>query len=91
MNDTNDQVDSLTLKWGTLKAWDLKTDAALNALKEYFASGQNSASAMLHRDSMEQKEALCKLVDHVSGEIWNDWEDTIMTKEAAKKYVMEYK
>ncbi|QUM73313.1 hypothetical protein [Sphingopyxis granuli] len=42
------------------------------------------------RDTPEQKQALCNLIDLVDGEILNEWSCERMTKEAAKKYVLEY-
>lgn len=45
---------------------------------------------MLQRDLPEQKQILCELIDSIDGEIWNDWENVAMTKEAAKTYVLNY-
>ena len=47
-------------------------------------------SAALQDDTAEQKTALCALIDAVDGLIYNDWTGENMTKDAAKKYVMEY-
>lgn len=82
--------DSLLLKWGTLKGWDLKSEKAVAAAQKYEDFGM-SLSAMAQHDSTEQKQALCDLIDAVDGEIQNDWSGEIMTKDEAKAYVMNYR
>ena len=82
-------TESLTLKWGTLKGWDLKHPASLALLQRYIDLGA-SMSAAMQRDTPEQKQIICELIDAVDGKIWNDWEGGTMTKEAAKAYVMAY-
>lgn len=82
--------DSLLLKWGALKGWDLKSEAAIAAAKKYDEAGVQSASAMLQHDTAEQKAALCELIDAIDGTIQNDWSGDMMTKDEAKKYVLEY-
>ena len=84
-------VDSLTLKWGTLKAWELYSPKAIAALDAIAALGPRCVSVGLQEDSPEEKAALCNLIDAVDAEfIWSDWDGERMTKEEAKKYVMEY-
>lgn len=83
-------TDYLTLKWGTLKGWDLKTEAAYVALRKYADAGEVSFSAMAQRDTPDQKQALCELIDAIDGTIVNDWSGKTMSKDEAKKYVMEY-
>lgn len=84
------KIGSLTLKWGTLKAWDFEgNDEGEQLLKKYFELG-SSASAILQHDSPEQKEIICKLIDLAKGKIENDWTGKMMTKAEAKKYVLEY-
>lgn len=82
-------ADTLTLKWGTLKGWDLESEKSLGILRRYVATGV-SAGAMSQRDTEEQKSLICELVDAVDGEIFNDWSGELMSKDEAKKYVMEY-
>lgn len=82
--------DSLGLKWGTLKAWDLKSDAARAAAQKYLDIGNHSLSAMHQRDTDEQIEAMCALIDAIDGTIYNDWSGEDMTPEEAKAYVREY-
>lgn len=85
----NEEAESLTLKWGTLIRWRLKSEKSLGIAKAYMALGF-SASAMDQRDIPKQKKLLCDLIDSVDGEIWNDWEGKVLTKDEAKKYVTEY-
>lgn len=83
-------MDSLTLKWGTLKAWNFKSEAALAAAREYdeFMAGP---SAIGDRYSSEQKEALCKIIDAVDcKEIYLEWNGEYVSKEKAKEYVRAY-
>jgi hypothetical protein len=80
----------LTLKWGTLKSWNVKSEKGRELLKKYFDEGA-SMSAMLQKDTPEQKDVLCELIDIMPSDIYLDWDDEYVSKEAAKKYVMEYK
>lgn len=50
-----------------------------------------SVSAMGQKDTPEQTEILCELIDAIDGEIWNDWDGKIMTKDEAKEYVRDYR
>lgn len=82
-------TEYLLLKWGTLKGWNLETDKSLAAAQKYADMGM-SMSAAMQQDTPEQKQALCELIDAVDGEITNDWSGEVMSKDEAKKYVMEY-
>lgn len=79
----------LLLKWGTLKGWSVKTAASKAALTRYAEMGM-SHSAMAQSDDPEQRAALCDLIDAIDGPITDDWSGEDMTKDEAKKYVMEY-
>jgi hypothetical protein len=80
----------ITLKWGTIKAWNFfDNPKAQGFLEEYFKIG-SSASAMLQHDTPRQKELICKMIDAVPGKILLDWDRKRVTKKEAKKYVMEY-
>lgn len=83
-------AEHLILKWGTLKGWKFETEASLEAAQRYADFGM-SMSAMAQHDTSEQKKALCDLIDVLDGEIENDWTGEKMTKDEAKKYVMEYR
>ena len=80
----------LTLKWGTLKSWNFKGNKeAIKLFKRYNEIG-SSFSAMAQKDTLEQKEIICKLIDLMPGKIYLDWDDKYVSKEEAKKYVMDY-
>jgi hypothetical protein len=81
--------EHLLLKWGTLKGWKVESDKSREALKRYFDSPV-SMGAMQQKDTPEQKQALCDLIDAIDGEIQNDRSGEKLTKDDAKKYVMEY-
>lgn len=83
-------ADSLLLKWGTLKGWNLESERSMEALKRYVEFGM-SLSAMAQEDSPEQKQALCDLIDAIDGEIKSDWSGKVMTKDEAKEYVLTYR
>jgi hypothetical protein len=85
-----DYSEYLLLKWGTLKGWSIKSDAARAAAQAYLDIGEHSLSAMAQHDTDEQKAALCALIDAIDGPITNDWSGEDMTKDEAKKYVLEY-
>lgn len=82
-------AEVLTLKWGTLKRWDSLRPENVKRVERYYELGA-SMSAMAQRDTPEQKQLICDLIDAVDGEIWNDWDGKVITKEDAKKYVTEY-
>lgn len=82
--------EHLLLKWGTLKAWTVESDAAKAALQKYF-EGNVSGSAICQHDTPEQKAAICELIDALDIEfVYSDWSGEAMTKDEAKRYVLEY-
>ena len=86
-----DEENYLTLKWGTLKSWNVVgNEEAIKLLKRYGEIG-SSFSAMMQKDTPEQKEIICKLIDLVPGDIYLDWDGEYASKVDAKKYVMEYR
>lgn len=90
MNTVTDRAtDSLTLKWGTLKSWDMKSEKGIALLRKYHEIG-SSASAMLQHDTPEQKDLICQMIDLCDGDIYLDWDGKHVSKDEAKKYVMEY-
>ncbi len=87
----SEEREYLILKWGTLKSWNFRNEATIEAAKKYAALGW-SASAMAQRNTEAHKISLCELIDVIDADtIGNDWEGTEMTKDEAKKYVMEYR
>ncbi len=81
-------MNKLTLKWGTVKGWEVHTPEARTALKKW-ADGGVSMSAMMQRDTPEQKQALLDAIDHFD-EIWLDWEGKQVSREEAKEYLRTY-
>ena len=80
----------LTLKWGNVKGWDGFEEGtpARAALEKWADSGQGISA--MQRQTPEQRELICAIIDAVDGEIWNDWDGAAMSKDEAKKYVREY-
>jgi len=86
----NEPINYLTLKWGTLKAWNfVGNEEAIKLLKRYNEIG-SSPSAMMQRDTPEQQGIICKLIELVPGKIYLDWEDRYVSQEEAKRYVLDY-
>jgi len=83
-------METLRLKWGSVKSWNLDEESpAFEALKRYFDEPVKMSAAM-QKDTVTQTQAICDCIDALNGEIWNDWSGEKMTKEEAKKYVLEY-
>ena len=83
--------DYLTLKWGTLKAWNLTSEKGKELLERYIAIGA-SASAMMQSDTPDQKDLICQMIDECGAEtIYLDWDGKWVSKEEAKRYVVEYR
>lgn len=81
--------ESISLKWGSLNSWDLHRDETKAVVGKWMESGV-CVSAMLHHDTEDQKALICELIDLIDGEIWNEWDGEKMSKDDAKRYVMEY-
>lgn len=81
-------MNKLTLKWGSVKAWDLESPEAVAALKRWADFGV-SASAMCQHDTPEQKQALIEAIDHMD-EIYLDWDGKYVSRDEAKEYVRNY-
>ena len=82
--------DYISLKWGTLKAWNLHSKKGLELMNKYHELG-TSMSAMTQNDSPEQKEIICQMIDECSADtIHLEWDGIDVSKDEAKKYVMEY-
>lgn len=80
----------ITLKWGTLKSWRLNSEKGRELMRKYIEIG-SSMSAMMQKDTPEQKQIICDLIDECNApNIYLDWDDKDVSKEEAKKYVMEY-
>lgn len=81
-------MNTLQLKWGSVKGWDLETPEAKSALQKWADFGEN-VSAMMHRDTPEQQQALLAAIDHMD-EIYLEWDGKYVSREEAKEYVLNY-
>lgn len=83
----SEHQDYLSLKWGTLKAWELHSEKGQALLKRYFDLG-TSAGAMTTNDTPEQKDLICQMIDECSAPtIFLEWDGIEVSKEEAKRYV----
>lgn len=82
--------ENLLLKWGSVKGWDDLSEKSQAILERYYADGVPMSAAMDKPDD-ERRAILCELIDQLDGEIHNDWTGKRMTKDEAKKYVLEYR
>lgn len=82
-------AETLTLKWGTLKSWDLG-EWSLPLMREYNRIGSSMSVALQH-DTPRQKEIICQIIDRGNfKKVLLDWEGKYVSKNKAKKYVMGY-
>jgi hypothetical protein len=86
----NKEKEYITLKWGSLKSWNITSKKGLKLLEAYCKEG-HCISAIMHKDTLKQKKIICKLIDIVPGKIYIHWDGKYVSKEKAKKYVMEYR
>lgn len=88
--DTDEQRERITLKWGTLKAWNITSAEGRDLLRRYFDLGTVDSAIMQH-DTPAQKALICELIDVCTAEtVYLDWEGRHVSKDEAKRYVMEY-
>jgi hypothetical protein len=79
--------DELSLKWGKMKSWSLRSGPARVAGQKYI----DLAKAIKWEDwdgSDAQKQCLCEIIDAVNCDITNDWNGSVISKADAKRYVM---
>jgi hypothetical protein len=81
--------EHLTLKWGTIKGWDNFTEQSQSIVQRFYSDGV-PMSAMADRPDDDRRKILCELIDQLDGEIWDDWNGVAMTKDEAKRYVLDY-
>lgn len=87
---TTIEENHLTLKWGTLKSWSFHSKKGKALCREYVEIGC-SLSVMTQRDTARQKEIICELIDECNGDtVYLDWDGKDVSKDEAKKYVLEY-
>lgn len=85
-------TESLSLKWGTLKRWNFTPGSpAYQALMRYNAAGSHALGAAQQHDNAGQKQAIIDIIDAVDCDhIHLDWDGENVSKDDAKKYVLEY-
>ena len=86
-----DKKSELTLKWGSLKAFEFHSEKAKALLEEYVSIGA-SMSAAMQRDTPRQTEIILALIDECDDPegIYLDWDGKYVTKDEAKLYVLNY-
>jgi hypothetical protein len=85
-------MSKLTLKFGSLKAWDFNgNERAAELLREY-ESADSAAGVMQQHDTARQKEILCALIDECDDPkgIYLDWDGKYVSKDEAKDYIANY-
>lgn len=83
------EEDYILLKWGTLKGWKVSSKESVALLERYDNLGA-SLSCMAQKDTEEQKNILCELIQQHEGSIMNDWSGEEYTKEQAIDYIRNY-
>ena len=90
MGISTSEPEYLVLKWGSLKAWNFTQPKTCELLQRWASLG-HTASAIAQRDTPEQKQLICELIDAGNFEtVLLDWEDRQVSKQEAKDYVMNY-
>lgn len=82
-------ADEITLKWGTLKSYNVQDEDTLKLLNKYFDEGV-SMSAMAQRDTDEQKEILCQIIEKINRPVYLHWDGKYISVEEAKEYIRTY-
>lgn len=87
------KCESISLKWGTLKSWDLHTPESLAALRAYMDLGRISCAKVRGAiQAQMEREAVCRLIDACNAEtICLEWTGELVSKDEAKEYVMTYR
>ena len=83
--------EELRLKWGTLKGWKLNEGSPAHVLMEQYLNEESSMSAMLQRDTENQKRLILEIIDAVdTDQIYLAWDGKYVSKDKAKEYVLNY-
>lgn len=82
---------ALTLKWGTLKGWNLENEnKKCQTLMEEYVNIGVSFGCMMQDDTDRQKKIILELIDNVKGKIYLSWDGKYVSKDEAKQYIMNY-
>jgi hypothetical protein len=85
-------MSELTLKWGTIKGYNfVGSEKAKQLLTEYNTLGE-SMSCMMQHDNQRQREIILELIDLCDDPegIYLDWDGKYVSKDDAKKYIIDY-
>jgi len=85
----NEEKDYVTLKWGTLKSYNIQNPNTWAIMEKYFEDG-TSMSAMAQRDSDHQKELLCQVIESIGEPVYLEWDGVYVSIEEAKEYIRNY-
>jgi hypothetical protein len=85
----SEEKDYVTLKWGTLKSWNIQNPETWAIMEKYFELG-TSMSAMAQRDSDEQQELLCQVIESIGETVYLEWDGEYVSVEKAKEYIRNY-
>jgi hypothetical protein len=85
----SEEKDYVTLKWGTLKSYSIQNEETWELMKKYFEAGV-SVSVMTQRDTDEQKELLCQVLESIGEPVYLEWDGVYVSVEEAKEYIRNY-
>jgi hypothetical protein len=85
----SENEDYVTLKWGTVKSYNIVTDEVWDLMKKYLEMG-TSMSAMAQRDTPDQKQLLCDIITLIGKPVYLEWDGKYVSVEKAKEYIMNY-
>jgi hypothetical protein len=85
----SEEKDYVTLKWGTLKSWNIQNPETWAIMEKYFELG-TSMSAMAQRDTEEQQELLCQVIESIGEPVYLEWDGEYVSVEKAKEYIRNY-
>jgi len=86
-----EEKDYLLLKWGAIKEWDLHSKKGKQLLRKYLKT-LKAGGLMMYDCTYENKKLICQIIDEANlDKITLDWTGKRVSKEKAKKYIMEYK
>jgi hypothetical protein len=89
MKQENMEKDYVTLKWGTVKSCSIRNEQTWELMQAYLNQGSN-VSAMLHEDTPEQKELLCRVLESIGEPVFLEWDGRYVSVEEAKNYILTY-
>jgi hypothetical protein len=85
----SEEKDYVTLKWGTVKSYNIQNEETWALMEKYLEAGV-SMSAMAQRDTDEQKELLCQVLESIGEPVYLEWDGEYVSVEEAKEYIRNY-